>query len=120
MANLLFSFQGRLNRAPFWLVHLGILVAEIVLLSVLGAGAAIMSGNYEAAAGSMGGLSSVVLGVFFLAVFWISLAISVKRWHDRNKSAWWLLIVLVPVVGSLWYFIECGFLRGTIGPNNYG
>jgi uncharacterized membrane protein YhaH (DUF805 family) len=44
----------------------------------------------------------------------------VKRYHDRNKSGWWILIVFVPVIGGLWYFIECGFLRGTPGPNTYG
>ncbi len=43
-----------------------------------------------------------------------------KRYHDRNKSGWWVLIVFVPVIGGLWYLIECGFLRGTPGPNNYG
>ena len=48
------------------------------------------------------------------------LVLSVKRWHDRNKSGRWVLINLVPVVGWLWHLIECGFLRGTIGPNRFG
>ena len=33
---------------------------------------------------------------------------------------WFISIALVPVIGGLWYLIECGFLKGTIGPNNYG
>jgi uncharacterized membrane protein YhaH (DUF805 family) len=41
-------------------------------------------------------------------------------WHDRNKSGWWVLIAFVPVIGGLWYLIECGFLPGTTGANNYG
>ena len=57
----------------------------------------------------------VALGVL---VTWISLAVAVKRYHDRDKSGWWLLIVFVPVIGGLWYLIECGFLRGTDGHNN--
>ena len=57
--------------------------------------------------------------VYVLAL-WIGLAIAAKRWHDRNKSAWWILIVFVPVVGGLWYLIECGFLKGTTGPNKFG
>jgi uncharacterized membrane protein YhaH (DUF805 family) len=51
---------------------------------------------------------------------WIGLVLSVKRWHDRNKSGWWVLVNLVPVVGWLWQLIECGFLRGTTGPNRFG
>lgn len=31
-----------------------------------------------------------------------------------------MLVTLVPVIGSLWFLIECGFLAGTPGPNAYG
>lgn len=55
-----------------------------------------------------------------LLLVWPALAISVKRWHDRGKSGWWVLLNLVPVVGWLWALIENGFLRGTDGPNRYG
>ena len=50
----------------------------------------------------------------------MGLATATKRYHDRNKSGWWILIVFVPVIGAIWYFVECGFLRGTRGPNPYG
>ena len=94
MADLLFGFQGRANRAKFWLVALGILVVEVILFAVI--------------------------LVFVVIATWISIAVAVKRYHDRNKSGWWVLIVFVPVIGGLWYLIECGFLRGTPGPNTYG
>ena len=44
----------------------------------------------------------------------------VKRWHDRGKSGWWVLIALIPLVGPIWAIIETGFLPGTSGPNEYG
>jgi hypothetical protein len=50
---------------------------------------------------------------------WINLAVQVRRWHDRDKSALWLLMNFVPYVGSLWVLVECGFLSGTPGPNTY-
>jgi len=46
--------------------------------------------------------------------------VSGKRFHDRNKSAWWVLIGAIPFVGGLWVFIECGCLSGTLGPNRFG
>jgi|SRR5882724_5317860 len=46
--------------------------------------------------------------------------IQIKRWHDRNKSGWWILINLVPYLGQVWAFIELGFFRGTKGPNRFG
>jgi uncharacterized membrane protein YhaH (DUF805 family) len=48
------------------------------------------------------------------------LAIYAKRWHDRDKSGWWSLIALVPIIGGIWIFIELGCLRGADGPNQYG
>jgi uncharacterized membrane protein YhaH (DUF805 family) len=50
-----------------------------------------------------------------MLVTWITLAVAVKRDHDRDKSGWWILIIFLSVIGALWYLIECGFLRGTHG-----
>jgi uncharacterized membrane protein YhaH (DUF805 family) len=119
MANLLFGFQGRVNRAKFWLVALGIFVVEVILFAAILGGAA-MSGDPEQIADAIGPLAGVVIFAFAVIATWISIAVAVKRYHDRNKSGWWVLIVLVPVIGGLWYLIECGFLRGTPGPNTYG
>ncbi|MBF0560714.1 MAG: DUF805 domain-containing protein [Alphaproteobacteria bacterium] len=61
----------------------------------------------------------VGLGGFFLN-FWMGLCVTIKRYHDRNKSGWWILIQLVPLVGPIWYLIDVGFLRGTSGDNRFG
>lgn len=44
----------------------------------------------------------------------------IKRWHDLDKSGWWVLINFIPIVGGLWCLVECGFLKGTVGPNRFG
>jgi uncharacterized membrane protein YhaH (DUF805 family) len=119
MQGLLFSFQGRINRAKFWLVHV---VMWVVVLIVFGAilGSAAMSSDPQAALQSVGVVGGLILLVVYILALWIGLAVAAKRWHDRNKSAWWILIVFVPAVGGLWYLIECGFLKGTTGPNQFG
>src|SRR5216683_1191599 len=119
MTNLLFGFQGRTNRAKFWLVALALLVIEFIVLGVLG-GSAAMSDDPQQALASLGPVAGIVLVIFGLAVTWITIAVGIKRFHDRNKSGVWILIIFVPVIGGLWYLIECGFLRGTPGPNDYG
>jgi uncharacterized membrane protein YhaH (DUF805 family) len=119
MTNLLFGFQGRTNRAKFWLVAVALLVIEIIVLGVL-CGGAMMSDDPEQALASLGPVAGIVLVIFGLAITWITIAVGIKRFHDRNKNGVWILIVFVPVIGGLWYLIECGFLRGTPGPNDYG
>ena len=119
MQSLLFSFQGRINRAKFWLVHVAMWVVVAIVFSVI-LGSAAMSSDPQAALQSVGAVGGLILLVVYILALWIGLAIAAKRWHDRNKSAWWILIVFVPVVGPFWYLIECGFLRGTTGANKYG
>jgi uncharacterized membrane protein YhaH (DUF805 family) len=119
MTNLLFGFQGRANRAKFWLVALAIFVVEAILFAVLGSNVA-MSDDPQEALARMGPATSIVLLLFGILVTWISIAVGIKRFHDRNKTGVWILIIFVPVIGGLWYLVECGFLKGTTGPNNYG
>ena len=72
-------------------------------------------------AGSLADLaSSLDVVLILLAPALVNFAVLAKRWHDRNKSAWWAFIHLVPVIGVLWTFVELGFFRGTTGKNRFG
>ena len=106
ITNLLFSFNGRINRTKYWLTYLilGIVPIFVILLF-----AAISSE-----------LAIVLYIVYAVIVIWPSLAITAKRWHDRDKSAWWILIGFIPIIGALWSLIELGFLKGTDGENRFG
>lgn len=133
--DILFSFRGRINRAKYWgySILLSILagVAMIIVFGLLGAVSETSEmavnadgtlntdiGSSELSIGSIIGLLALVLVYIF--TIWSSLAIAAKRWHDRDKSGWMSLVYLIPLVGPLWMLIECGFLRGTAGPNSYG
>ena len=58
--------------------------------------------------------------IFSLVVIVPAFLVYIKRWHDRDKSGWWMLIVLIPLVGLIWFLVELGFLPGTPGPNRFG
>ncbi|MDH3645098.1 MAG: DUF805 domain-containing protein, partial [Gammaproteobacteria bacterium] len=51
---------------------------------------------------------------------WSLFCLCAKRYHDREKSASWLLVLLLPVVGVVWVCAELGFRRGMTGDNRYG
>ena len=69
---------------------------------------------------SMAMTAMIPMWILVLLFLYPSLAVYTKRWHDRGKSGWWSLIALVPLIGGIWMLVECGFLRGTEGPNQYG
>ncbi|MDD1519903.1 MULTISPECIES: DUF805 domain-containing protein [Bradyrhizobium] len=158
----LFRFDGRIGRAEFWysliFVLSGMILLLLLCLSVMSAlGSEVKSFNLNAedvfkivdpAAYRWSLLDNLPLLLLKLAatglMLWIDLAIMVKRLHDRNKSAWWLLayfvlpglykqfedrlpdsywmlpLALASVILPLAAFIETGFLRGTVGPNRFG
>jgi uncharacterized membrane protein YhaH (DUF805 family) len=116
---LLLSFDGRTNRLEFWVGALVFLVVYLVLVIVFAILGALPEGD-----GTSARAVAVILNFFVLVqtllLIWIALAVSVKRYHDRNKPAWWVLLVLIPLVGAIFILVELGFFAGTPGPNRYG
>lgn len=114
ITDTLLSPNGRITRVTFW-------SAALALAALTGA--AVYSQSALAAAGmipaNMADPVSLVL-VLAAPVVWISFCLLVKRWHDRGRSGWWVLVALVPVLGQLWALVDCGLLPGTAGGNKYG
>ena len=98
------NFEGRARRSEFWYFQLFNFIISFVLSFVL----ALISESLIA-----------VSYLFSLAVLIPSIAVGVRRLHDTNRSGWWMLIGLVPLVGAivLIYFFAS---EGTAGPNQYG
>ena len=128
--NLYLSLDGRTNRKPFWLGILALMVVTWILEFVLFAafGVSMMPtidpnadpAAAAAAASAMMSKMTVPFVILMLIIIWPSICLYAKRWHDRDKSGWWTLIMLVPVIGAIWFLVELGFLRGTEGPNRFG
>ena len=89
------TITGRLGRAGFWLRHL--VGLPICLFLCIGA---------DALVGAALGVVAAALTTLFLVSTWG------RRLHDRGRSAWWLLLAAVPVLGALLLIVDCAF-RGT-------
>jgi uncharacterized membrane protein YhaH (DUF805 family) len=120
--HLFLSFEGRTRRLHFWIGLLIIWVVDGIVSSMTfgaGLGGAALRGNPFAIWSAFSGVG-LLGGLILLALVWPALAIQVKRWHDRDKTGWMVLINLIPFVGFIWTVVECGFLHGTPGPNRFG
>ena len=122
-----FSFNGRTNRAAWWLLNLPIFA--IFAISVI-------TNNFPTK------ISLRIIPLLVLA--WIHLAVTVKRLHDKDKSTLWILFYLIPLIGTvcvlsfqlssgwwvlihlltvingIWMCFELGFIKGTEGSNQFG
>jgi uncharacterized membrane protein YhaH (DUF805 family) len=151
-----FSPFGRISRVQYWLRFV-VPYVVIYLLFVIAAGATDVDSTAHK-------VISGILMIFLLVALWPSIAILVKRIHDRNKPGWMCLVLYVPAtlfstllvvwlaeaiaeaaatgtfsppalgplgisvillamisaIVGLWFFVEFGCLRGTVGPNRYG
>ena len=111
----LFKFKGRVSRKGFWLTFLVFLVlGGITNMLALGSltGAGIDPNNMPVIPAWYW-----LLQIVFL---WIGLAIYAKRWHDQDKSGWFSLLLLIPLLGVLIVIIMLGFIGGSPGPNRFG
>ena len=86
------TFKGRASRKKFWLFILFNFIAANVL-GLVSSLVAARTGHVEI------GFAGPVL--YYLCVLIPTLAVTVHRFHDTSRSAWWLLITLVPVLGAV-------------------
>jgi uncharacterized membrane protein YhaH (DUF805 family) len=114
------EFSGRSRRMEYWMFQLFMLlvyVALMVLMMVLGGGALMAGGDPNAmmAAGGAAMIVFALYGLFALAMFIPSLAVSVRRLHDTNRSGWW---ILAPLSGYVILLI--GTVMAAGNPDNPG
>ncbi len=111
------DFSGRSTRTEFWLFYIifyGLIIASFIVTDVIG-----QTALDEAAADETFSLAYIPLILWVLACILPSIAVTVRRLHDSNKSGWMYLLTIIPYIGFI-FFIVFGFLPGTRGENDYG
>ena len=98
-----FLTAGRIGRFGFWMRHLLVLPAALFLCIAT-----------ETMLGRPAGLVAAALTTLFLISTWG------RRLHDRGRSAWWLLLTALPVLGAAFLFVECGLLGIGHGAERFG
>ena len=113
------EFSGRSRRNEFWMFFLFQILVSTAIGIVFG------RPTYETGAGFFGfatfynSTGGVVQNLFGLAMFIPSLAVSVRRLHDIDRSGWFLLLLFVPILGWFTLFVMyC--LDGNRGYNRFG
>jgi uncharacterized membrane protein YhaH (DUF805 family) len=103
------NFTGRAFRSEFWywclFGFLASVVAEIVDL-------VLFPGSFSSGATPISSLVS-------LALLLPGLGVLVRRLHDTDRSGWWVLLGLIPLIGLIVLIVWC-CKRGTLGPNRFG
>lgn len=128
------DFSGRSRRKEYWMFTLLLVIVYAVLVAIMFAGGfplAAMSnpelaGTAAAAPGALFWVGAGLLAIFALGVLVPSIAVVVRRLHDRDMSGWWYLGLIVggmiPFVGFIASIalLVLMVLPGTPGPNRFG
>lgn len=112
--------RGRITRRVFWLHY----VLPIAVLSMLAFGVDLSFGATNLMEVAAGRATEVEYGPFTTAIGFLTVvptfSSQAARLHDLGRSAWWLLLNLVPLFGQLALLGICGFAPSQPGPNRYG
>lgn len=104
------DFSGRSRRKEYWMFLLGIIIVAVVLSIVEGV---------LGLSGMVGGVYGPLTALLVLAILIPSIAVQVRRFHDQDKSGWFVLLAFIPLIGGLITLVfMC--LEGTPGPNRFG
>ena len=109
------DFRGRARRSEYWLFTLFTILVQLaasLLISLTG-------GGEDPFANPLSTIIACAYFLFLLYLFVPSVAVGFRRLHDTNRSAWWLLINLLPFLGWL-VFLIFTLLDGTPGDNRFG
>lgn len=103
------NFSGRARRKEYWMFVLFYIIAFVVLSVIDG-----VIGTFSQEAGI-----GVLSGLFALASFLPAISIAARRLHDINKSGWWQLLAIIPLIGGLVLFIFY-IMDSNPGENRFG
>ena len=118
------EFSGRSRPKEYWMYVLFLILCYAGLSIVEGALGLGTTDRWAYREGWMMGAGAYHNGGPLVALFWLatlipSIAVGIRRLHDTDRSGWWLLIALIPLIGAivlLVYMIQ----SGTRGPNRFG
>ena len=111
--NLVYTTEGRLNRLRFLKYQVLFSLFTAAVAFVLGFIGGFISGNPESA------LVTVPTGIWTLITSIGGIMITIRRLHDLDKSGWFILLALVPIV-NIGFAIYLWFFKGTDGYNRFG
>ena len=109
------NFSGRARRKEYWMFTLVNTIIITVLYAILMSSIDMNTGEIS----SLGSIVGIIIGIYSLAIIVPSLAVTIRRFHDQDKSGWMFLLAFIPAVGGLIVFVfMC--LEGTKGDNRFG
>ena len=114
----IFSFSGRIGRLRYLAYNTGVnLILTVVMIPFLGmSGFMASGGDMSAMAGGLGGFAIII---FYIATIVVSVMFAKRRLNDLNRSGWFVLLFIIPIVNLL-LIIYLIFFSGTDGDNSYG
>lgn len=111
------DFSTRSSRSEYWWVQLYYILAIVVLFIVLGIPSFLSTGSELSTGQIMGWF--LPIGLFLLVNIIPMLALTVRRFHDQDKSGWMFFLNFIPYVGGIVVFVFM-LLKGSYGPNRFG
>jgi uncharacterized membrane protein YhaH (DUF805 family) len=112
------DFSGRARRKEYWMFALFNAIFSLAILFIFTRAFAV-TGTDDTDNSKLAAVPTLASLCYFVLLLLPIMAVSVRRLHDVGKSAWWLFITLIPIIGGIWLFVLM-VTEGQSGDNRYG
>ena len=97
------EFDGRARRQEYWMFQLFNIIVTVAIMFI----------------DIFVGTGGILYLAYSLGVLLPSIGVSIRRLHDTDRTGWWILVALIPLIGGIWLLVLM-VLDGTRGSNQYG
>ncbi|GBU07802.1 inner membrane protein [Bacteroidales bacterium] len=107
------DFDGRARRKEYWTFILTNTIGIFVVALIFGTLSGIANST------TISSIGSYLVGLLYFVTLLPSIAVGIRRLHDKGRSGWMMLVIFIPMIGTIWFLVMM-IDEGTKGPNQYG
>ncbi|GAY72893.1 DUF805 domain-containing protein [Lentilactobacillus kosonis] len=96
------NFSGTADRPDYWWpIIINYILGGIIIAIIQSATGHPIDVTYNVSDLNIGIASRIVAAIVWLGVW----SLKVRRLHDTDRSGWWILISIIPIIGTIWFFV---------------
>ena len=114
-----FNWKEKADRKEFWIFHFASFIIQLTFfLAITSQLPKQFTSNPELSQVIIVNILLISFLLFLLGNFFTTISVGIRRLNDLYKSKWWMILLIVPFIGLIFYFLYLGFAKSSKNTDN--